>query len=66
MACSCGAELELGDSEDNSNDTLVTLWGHQFAQAHMPCGFMSQPMINTDDEDTKHFDMRKDKREKEL
>lgn len=66
MACSCGAELEVGDSEDNSNDTLVSLWGHQFVQAHTVCGFMSRPIIDSEAPELKRFDMRKDKKEKEL
>lgn len=66
MACSCGAELEVGDSETSSNDTLVTLWGHQFVNAHKGCGFMSHEHEEKQEKSTRFNINYKEKREKEL
>ena len=67
MSCSCGAEIEIGNSDDNSNDTLIALWGTQFANAHTECGFMSRQQRDEAFEEMKRFDaMHEEDYEEEL
>lgn len=56
MGCSCGAELEVGNSEDDTNDVLISLWGQQFVNAHVPCGYMSKPVSQAEIDEMKRLD----------